>query len=291
MKRSWVRLVGTAVLLGSGGATMAAAAGTGDSARAAHPQEPIGFVAGGVIGGFAAGPAGVVIGATLGTWLGERVHRAGEASRAEAQIAALRAETTALAQENAMLQSAKGELSATNRSLTVQVEQLSHAVQAAQAAQIDPAVVLDGVQGDVLFRTGSAEISAETAHQIEVLAQVVAKSNQLKVRLDGYADKRGTVSANLKLSEARADAVRDLLLAAGVGDQALEVNAYGKANSVADDEDGYALERRVRLTITAEGPASAADAGAPAGVADAPTAVDAPGSVDAPSQAAGQGGR
>jgi hypothetical protein len=51
--------------------------------------------------------------------------------------------------------------------------------------------------------------------------------------------------------------VRDLLLAAGVGEQSLEVNAYGKALSVADDDDGYALERRVRLTLLNEGAAVA----------------------------------
>jgi outer membrane protein OmpA-like peptidoglycan-associated protein len=55
----------------------------------------------------------------------------------------------------------------------------------------------------------------------------------------------------MKLSEARADAVRDLFLAAGVREDALEVNAYGKSRSTAGDIDGYALERRVRLTLQA----------------------------------------
>jgi hypothetical protein len=32
----------------------------------------------------------------------------------------------------------------------------------------------------------------------------------------------------------------------------LEVNAYGKSQSVAADSDGYALERRVRLTLQAQ---------------------------------------
>jgi len=45
--------------------------------------------------------------------------------------------------------------------------------------------------------------------------------------------------------------VRDLLLAAGVPEQALEVNAYGKSQSTAQDVDGYAFERRVRLTLQA----------------------------------------
>jgi hypothetical protein len=47
--------------------------------------------------------------------------------------------------------------------------------------------------------------------------------------------------------------VRDLFLAAGISDEVLEVNAYGKSQSVAADSDGYALERRVRLTLQAQG--------------------------------------
>ena len=74
---------------------------------------------------------------------------------------------------------------------------LSHSVDVAQsardeAAREDAAKVLDGLQGDILFRTGSAEISADMARSVEVLAQAVAKSPALKVRVDGYADPRGT---------------------------------------------------------------------------------------------------
>jgi outer membrane protein OmpA-like peptidoglycan-associated protein len=177
------------------------------------------------------------------------------------------------------LASAAGDLSETNRALTARLDQLSHSVEAAQAAKDDAArdeaaEVLDGLQGDVLFRTGSADLTPEMTKGIQVLAEAVAKSPALKVRVDGYADPRGTVDANLKLSEARANAVRDLFLAAGVSDGALEINAYGKSQSVASDSDGYALERRVRLTLQAQGTAEVAQTGAAAPPAGASPAVD-----------------
>ncbi len=222
------------------------------------PHEPIGFVTGGVIGAFAAGPVGAFIGAGLGTWLGNRVHRASDATRAEATAAALQSEKTELQGENSALLNDKQKLTETNRTLSAQLDDLTHQVQTAQNAKQDASGVLDGLQGDVLFRTGSAEITPEIAHQIEVLAQAVAKSPALKVRVDGYADPRGTVQTNLKLSEARANAVRDLFLAAGISDEVLEVNAYGKSQSVAADSDGYALERRVRLTLKAQDGAAVA---------------------------------
>jgi outer membrane protein OmpA-like peptidoglycan-associated protein len=264
MNIAYSRVIWTMGLMGVSAVALAA------EPKTAPPQEPAGFITGGVIGGFAAGPVGAVIGAGIGTWLGNRVHRAAEAAKAEAQVAALQEDKSQLQKDKSRLQTEKasllmekGDLAETNRALTARLDQLSHSVEEAQSvkdevAQGEAAKVLDGLQGDVLFRTGSAEITPEMANGIHALAEAVAKSPALKVRVDGYADPRGSVDANLKLSEARANAVRDLFLAAGVDEEALEINAYGKSQSVAADSDGYALERRVRLTLQAQGQAAVA---------------------------------
>lgn len=277
MNNAYSKIIWTVGLMGI---SVAALADT-PPPKTAPPQEPIGFVTGGVIGAFAAGPVGAVIGAGIGTWLGQRVHRAGEASKAEAKVAVLENDKSQLQSKTASLESETSDLEQTNRTLTARLDELSHSVEEAQSAKDDTArenaaKVLDGLQGDVLFRTGSAEITPETAHGIQVLAGAVAKSPALQVRIDGYADPRGTVDTNLKLSEQRANAVRDLFRAAGVDDEALEVNAYGKSQSVAADNDGYALERRVRLTLQAAGPAPVARVGTATSAADtAPPAATA----------------
>ncbi|MDP9088140.1 MAG: OmpA family protein [Pseudomonadota bacterium] len=225
------------------------------------PQEPVGFISGAVIGAFAAGPIGAVVGAGLGTWLGNRVHRAGDAKKAEVQVAALVTDKSQLQIERSTLMNEKNQLAQTNQDLGAKLAEQSQKVEMVQTAKADASEVLDGLQGDVLFRTGSAEITPDIAHQIQVLAQAVAKSPELKIRVDGYADPRGTVDTNLKLSQDRADAVRDLLLASGVNENVLEVNAYGKSQSTAGDNDGYALERRVRLTLQMETGAAVAQVG------------------------------
>lgn len=255
MNTVFSKAVGTIGLLGLSTVALAG------EPKPAPPQEPIGFVTGGVIGAFAAGPIGAVIGAGLGTWLGNRVHRAGDAAKAEAAVAVLQTDKTELQGEKSALLNEKTQLTETNISLTARLDDLTQKVETAQKAKEDGSEVLDGLQGDVLFRTGSAEITPEIAHRIEVLAQAVAKSPALKVRVDGYADPRGTDAMNMKLSEERANAVRDLFLAAGISNEVLEVNAYGKSQSVAADSDGYALERRVRLTLQAQDGAAVAQAG------------------------------
>jgi outer membrane protein OmpA-like peptidoglycan-associated protein len=224
-----------------------------DEPKTRPPQEPAGFVVGGVIGAFAAGPIGAVVGAGLGAWLGNRVHRASDAKKAEVQVALLESDKAQLQIERSTLLSEKGQLAESNQALSAKLDDLSLKVQTGE--------VLDGLQGDVLFRTGSAEITPDIAHQIQVLAQAVSKSPELKIRVDGYADPRGTIDTNMKLSQDRANAVRDLLLASGVNDEALEVNAYGKSQSTAEDSDGYALERRVRLTLQMDSGAAVAQVG------------------------------
>lgn len=263
-----------------------------DAPKQPPPQEPAGFIAGGIIGGFAAGPIGAVIGAGLGTWLGERVHRASEAKHAEAQAAKLETLNTSLKAQNVALEGERNDLAETNRALTARLDELAHAVEEAQAAERaslgqQTATALDGLEGDVLFRTGSAELDPEMADEIRTLAEAVAKSPALKVRVDGYADPRGTVAANLKLSQDRADAVRDVFLEAGVDPAAIEVNAYGKSLSQAQDPDGYALERRARLTLTSGGVTSG---GAVSAQDSAPVEAAAPVQASVPPAAAGPTG-
>jgi outer membrane protein OmpA-like peptidoglycan-associated protein len=255
MRTKYSRLVWTIGLMGVSAAALAG------EPKTRPPQEPVGFVSGAVIGAFAAGPIGAVVGAGLGAWLGNRVHRASDAKKAEVQVALLESDKTELQTEKSALLTEKTQLTAANQSLSAKLDDLSLKVETVQTAKADASETLDGLQGDVLFRTGSADITPDIAHQIQVLAQAVAKSPELKIRVDGYADPRGTIETNLKISQDRANAVRDLLLASGVNEESLEVNAYGKSQSVAEDNDGYALERRVRLTLQMESGAAVAQVG------------------------------
>src|SRR5712675_3456983 len=112
MNTVFSRAVGTMGLLG-----MSAVALAGEP-KPATPHEPIGFVTGGVIGAFAAGPVGAVVGAGLGTWLGNRVHRAADATKAEATVAALQTDRSALLGEKSTLLSEKSVLFYNDRALT-----------------------------------------------------------------------------------------------------------------------------------------------------------------------------
>lgn len=71
----------------------------------------------------------------------------------------------------------------------------------------------------------------------------------LKVEIAGHTDSRGMDSFNLKLSQSRADTVRDYLIAKGISAERLTARGYGEARPVADNktEAGRHKNRRVEL--------------------------------------------
>ena len=88
-----------------------------------------------------------------------------------------------------------------------------------------------------------------------ILDDVVSLLNQnpqiRKIRVEGHTDWIGGDAANQKLSEARALAVRDYLVAKGVEPDRLEAVGYGETRPVADNHTniGRARNRRTEFTV------------------------------------------
>jgi OOP family OmpA-OmpF porin len=78
---------------------------------------------------------------------------------------------------------------------------------------------------------------------------MVAKKFSLK--LSGYTDNVGSVSANLTLSKNRAEAVKTYLATQGVDPAKITAEGYGKANPIATNKTakGRQLNRRVEFSL------------------------------------------
>ena len=77
----------------------------------------------------------------------------------------------------------------------------------------------------------------------------------VKVRVAGYADPRGSDALNDALSQHRAQAVAAVLAGAGLAQDRLIVEAHGKCESTSTpgDLDGYAFDRRVTVRLERPG--------------------------------------
>jgi outer membrane protein OmpA-like peptidoglycan-associated protein len=72
-----------------------------------------------------------------------------------------------------------------------------------------------------------------------------------KIRVEGHTDSDGSESYNKKLSQSRADSVRQFLVDAGVDPSRLESVGYGESEPIDTNRtpEGKANNRRVEFTI------------------------------------------
>lgn len=78
------------------------------------------------------------------------------------------------------------------------------------------------------FAYGSARIPALSHPDLDFAAELLRGAGAIEVEIQGYADASGSSARNLRLSQARADAVRNHLLDAGVGEASLSATGFGE---------------------------------------------------------------
>jgi outer membrane protein OmpA-like peptidoglycan-associated protein len=107
-------------------------------------------------------------------------------------------------------------------------------------------------QSIINFPTNSAEIPAVSK---TLLQHAAAAFKQLPsgtvVEIAGYTDNTGDPTANVQLSQQRAEAVRAALVSAGVDPSMLMAKGYGSANAVAGNDtlEGRFRNRRIEYRV------------------------------------------
>lgn len=223
-------------------AIAAATATTGWTAERerAPKREAIGIGSGAVIGAAAGGPVGFVLGAAFGGWLGDRFeHEREQRIEAEERFATLNAEHQEL---GTLLARSERELDRVAAQLAA--ERTSHARNLEQALDVQ-----------VYFRTEQADLEPGAVERLGRIGELIRDLDGVAVLLEGHADGRGAAAYNEALSAARADAVRQVFIDAGVPAERIAVTAEGSNYAVADptDLDALALERRVAVSIVGVG--------------------------------------
>jgi len=106
-------------------------------------------------------------------------------------------------------------------------------------------VILRGV----VFETGKSILKPESFTVLDIVAQSLLANPQIRIEVAGYTDITGSAALNLRLSRARADAVRTYLARKGVAPPRMIARGYGPGNPVAPNTtpEGRALNRRVEL--------------------------------------------
>ena len=107
-------------------------------------------------------------------------------------------------------------------------------------------------QSIVNFPTGSAEVPAAMVTFLQNVAGSLKQLPQGSVlEIAGYTDNTGDPTANVTLSQQRADAVRDVLIKAGVDPAMLVAKGYGSASPIASNDllEGRFRNRRIEYHV------------------------------------------
>lgn len=105
---------------------------------------------------------------------------------------------------------------------------------------------------DILFETGSADLKASSDATLLIISEVISSDDELNVIVVGHTDNVGTLDANIALSKARAEAVRDRLVkqfAVPAGSVSAAGVAFLAPISTNASAEGRALNRRVEIVV------------------------------------------
>jgi len=105
------------------------------------------------------------------------------------------------------------------------------------------------------FASGNANLDMEKSEeQLNNMYEILRAFPKVNLKIGGYTDNTGSKDVNMKISQARADAVKTVLTKKGIDAARLETEGYGPAHPVASNEteEGRAQNRRIAARIMAK---------------------------------------
>ena len=166
-----------------------------------------------------------------------------DAARAEAEAQAEKARQAQQQAEQAAQQAAQQANDARER-LRNQLNQVLQTTETARGLIVN--------MSDVLFDFNKYTLKSEAREKLAKVSGILLAYPDLKVQVEGYTDNIGSDEYNQKLSEQRADGVREYLVAQSVSDSNVTAKGFGMADPVADNttNQGRAKNRRVELVVS-----------------------------------------
>jgi len=103
----------------------------------------------------------------------------------------------------------------------------------------------------IYFKTNSAEFTEKTYPVLDAIVIIMQKYPTAKFRIEGHTDSVGSAEYNMKLSQRRAEAVKQYLISKGISPDRLEAVGYGETRPIASNATaaGRAKNRRVEIIL------------------------------------------
>jgi outer membrane protein OmpA-like peptidoglycan-associated protein len=144
--------------------------------------------------------------------------------------------------------------------LVFSVDDIEGAVQALEIEETETEIRIE-LAADVLFDFDSADLRQEAEAALQNVAGIIREHEGAHVRVEGHTDAKGSEDYNQRLSERRAESVRDWLASAeGLRGTDFAITGFGESKPAApnetpdgsDDPEGRQKNRRVEIVVSKE---------------------------------------
>ncbi|HBF88455.1 MAG TPA: flagellar motor protein MotB [Bacteroidales bacterium] len=104
---------------------------------------------------------------------------------------------------------------------------------------------------NIFFDHNKATLRPESFPELDRVKVLLTENPKMTIEVAGHTDNVGSDDYNLRLSDERANAVRDYLLQTGIESNRINAKGYGETKHIAENEteEGKQLNRRVEFTI------------------------------------------
>ena len=107
------------------------------------------------------------------------------------------------------------------------------------------------VMRNLHFATNKTRILSSSEEALEALFDYLERNPEIRIKIMGHTDNVGKDVANQRLSEGRAEAVREDLIKRGINETRIEAEGYGETRPIDtnDTEEGRQNNRRVEVEV------------------------------------------
>ena len=104
---------------------------------------------------------------------------------------------------------------------------------------------------NIYFQTSSAKLLPKSYESLKEVVQVLSGNPSYIIDINGHTDNTGSDELNQKLSESRANSVKQYLIENGISGNRITATGYGESKPIADNKTvaGRAMNRRVEMTL------------------------------------------
>lgn len=104
---------------------------------------------------------------------------------------------------------------------------------------------------NLIFQVGKSKISPDSYPELDLVVNMMKETSTMVIQLEGHTDYQGDARENMKLSQARVDAVKDYIVSRGIAKSRIKTRAFGGTQPLSRDNtpEAHRLNRRVELRI------------------------------------------